>query len=101
MSKPTQVPTEEIVIVVCGHTNEIGIPGKKDVCSVCAAEVFLSDSTLRSCELNRVEKKEIRIHCLGCALPKLKMLEKEKFIPPTEEQKQEILLSRLGGNKNG
>ncbi len=75
-------------MVVCDTEPSPGIPGQWKMCSVCAVEVFMSDSTLNSINRNELKKLKPIIFCLECAKPG--MVHIENFIPLTEEQVQEI-----------
>ncbi len=79
---------DETVMVVCDTHDRPGVPGSWKVCSVCACEIFLSDSALKSADKNGFSRKNLQLHCLECARPKF--CEITEYIPMTFEQVQEI-----------
>jgi hypothetical protein len=79
------------VMVICSSERSPGFEGTWDKCSVCAMELFLSDSTLRAADENGVSRDKIVLFCPGCSLPKLDHV--QRFMELTEDQLQEIGLA--------
>lgn len=77
----------ENVMVVC-DTNGRNVPGSWKMCSVCAVEIFLSDSSIRAWEENGFKPEQVLLYCLPCARPKFFHI--EEFVPLTSEQLNEI-----------
>lgn len=84
------------IMVVCADQSRYGVPGSWADCEICGDRVYLSDSSLRSVELNGYKKESVVLYCIECAVPKLGGI--QEFIPPTEEQKREVRLNLLRGN---
>ena len=80
-------------MVICDRTAYVD--GSQEECSDCRTTVWLSDSTVRVLESKGIQKSDVSLYCVGCALPVVAHLDNIEIEPPSAEQLREIAESLM------